>query len=88
MGRIKQNENKSQMYELLEPIYPMVTWQSFSRTYFDKSTTWLYNKINNISPFHKSELQAFRDSLLSFAADITACADAISEALNETPTNE
>ena len=60
-----------------------ITWSKLSRRYFDKSASWLYNKLNGIDGnggdgyFTYSERVQLRNALYDFSERIKKAADTI-----------
>lgn len=67
----------------LKDIMLDVTWSKISRRYFDKSASWMYNKLNGIDgnggegDFTYAEKLQFRNGLYDFAERIRKAADNI-----------
>jgi len=60
-----------------------ITWSKIARRYFDKSASWLYNKMNGIDEnggegdFTYSEKMQFKNALYDFSERIRKVADNI-----------
>ena len=60
-----------------------ITWSKIARRYFDKSASWLYNKMNGIDgnggegDFTYSERMQLRNALYDFSERIRKAADSI-----------
>jgi hypothetical protein len=60
-----------------------ITWSKIARRYFDKSASWLYNKLNGIDgnggdgDFTYSERVQLRNALYDFSERIKKAADSI-----------
>ncbi|SCD21234.1 Hypothetical protein PSM36_2431 [Proteiniphilum saccharofermentans] len=67
--------------EQLKDIALDITWAKIAQKYFDKSSSWIYNKINEIDGnggkggFTKDELQQLKNALYDFAERIRQTAD-------------
>ena len=71
------------MSMLLRDIRQDITWSKISRRYFNKSASWMYNKLNGIDgngndgEFTYSEKMQLRNALNDFADRIRIAADSI-----------
>ena len=60
-----------------------ITWSKIARRYFDKSASWMYNKLNGIDgngnegEFTPREKQQLREALYDFADRVRKAADGI-----------
>ena len=60
-----------------------ITWSNIARRYFDKSASWIYNKLNGIDgnggdgDFTYSEKMQLRNALYDFSERIKVAADSI-----------
>ncbi len=45
----KQNEVDAEMKKKLSDILMVVSWREIARTYFDKSSSWFYHKMDGIN---------------------------------------
>ena len=67
----------------LKDIRQDITWSKIARRYFDKSASWLYNKLNGIDgnggdgDFTYSEKIQLRNALYDFSERIKKAADGI-----------
>jgi hypothetical protein len=67
----------------LGDIFLDVTWSKISRRYFEKSASWIYNKLNGIDgnggtgDFTYAEKLQLRNGLYDFAERIRKAADRI-----------
>ena len=67
----------------LRDIRQDITWSKISRRYFDKSASWMYNKLNGIDgngndgEFTYSEKMQLRNALYDFAERVRSSADSI-----------
>jgi hypothetical protein len=67
----------------LKDIRLDITWSNIARRYFDKSASWLYNKLNGIDgnggdgDFTYSEKMQLRNALYDFSERIKKAADSI-----------
>ena len=67
----------------LRDIRQDITWSKISRRYFDKSASWMYNKLNGIDgngndgEFTYSEKIQLRNALYDFAERVRSSADSI-----------
>ncbi len=77
--KIQQPTVKQRMSDLLVAI----SWGDISRTYFKKSPSWLYHKMNGIdgngkpTDFTPEEASQLRGALCDLADRIRRCADTI-----------
>jgi len=71
------------MSALLRDIRQDITWSKISRRYFNKSASWIYNKLNGIDgnggegEFTYSERLQLKNSLYDFSERIRFAADSI-----------
>ena len=71
------------MSSQLRDIRQDVTWSKIARRYFDKSASWMYNKLNGIDgngndgEFTYSEKIQLKNALYDFADRIKIAADKI-----------
>ena len=71
----------TQVKRSLNEIYLYITWGKFSRTYFQKSSSWIYNKLNGRDGnggdggFTEAEKEQFRAALLDFSSKIRNIAE-------------
>jgi len=71
------------MSSILRDIKQDVTWSKISRMYFNKSASWIYNKLNCIDGnggeggFTHSEKVQLRNALYEFSERIRKAADNI-----------
>ena len=67
----------------LKDIRLDITWSNIARRYFDKSASWIYNKLNGIDgnggdgDFTYSEKMQLRNALYDFSERIKVAADRI-----------
>ena len=67
----------------LKDIRLDITWSNIARRYFDKSASWLYNKLNGIDgnggdgDFTYSEKVQLKNALYDFSERIKKAADGI-----------
>ena len=67
----------------LSDIRQDITWSKIARRYFDKSASWLYNKLNGIDgnggdgDFTYSERVQLKNALYDFSERIKKAADSI-----------
>lgn len=65
----------------LNDILNDISWARLSKRYFGRSSSWMYNKLNEIDGnggvggFTEDEKQQLKESLINFADRIQACAD-------------
>ncbi|MDY2641018.1 MAG: DUF5053 domain-containing protein [Mediterranea sp.] len=78
----KQVENltmRQKMYDLLVAI----SWADLARTYFGKSSSWLYHKLDGMdgngkpTSFSKEEEERLKGALIDLSDRIRRCADQI-----------
>ena len=80
-------ENKQErvcdMKKRLSEILMVISWREFANTYFGRSSSWLYHKMDGIDGnggkggFTKEEAELMRDSLYDLADRIRCAADNI-----------
>lgn len=64
----------------LSDILVAISWREIARTYFGKSSSWLYHKLDGVKGdgsdggFTQSEIQQLKDSLEDLAQRITKAA--------------
>lgn len=64
--------------EQLQDILLCLSWREFARTYFGKSASWLYHKLDGIgAEITEQEKEQFRASLRNLAERINTVADNI-----------
>lgn len=79
----KQQKMISDMRSRVKDISLAISWREFSRTYFDKSVSWFYHKMDGIDGnggnggFNEEETQQFKDALMALAERIRKCAESI-----------
>lgn len=67
----------------LQDILLMITWGKISNQYFGKSSSWIYNKMNNRDgnggegTFTEEEIATLKGALVDFADRIRRCADSL-----------
>ena len=72
---------KTSVSAKLQDIRLDITWSKIARRYFDKSASWLYNKMNGIDgnggegDFTYSEKLQLKNALYDFAERICKAAD-------------
>ena len=78
-----QTLKQSNVSMQLKDIRLDITWSNIARRYFDKSASWLYNKLNGIDgnggsgDFTYSERIQLRNALYDFSERIKKAADDI-----------
>ena len=78
-----QTLKKTTVSAQLHDIRQDVTWSKISRRYFDKSASWMYNKLNGIDgnggdgEFTTNEKVQLKNALYDFAERIRNSANAI-----------
>lgn len=71
------------MKERMKDLLTAISWAELSRTYFGKSNSWLYHKMNGIdgngkpTEFSESELITLKGALVDLADRIRKAADTI-----------
>lgn len=71
----------TQVKNSLREIYLFITWGKFSNVYFNRSSSWLYNKFNGTDGnggqggFTVEEKEKFRASLFDFSDKIRRIAE-------------
>ena len=69
----------------LQDIRLDITWSKIARMYFNKSASWLYNKMNGIDgnggvgDFTYSEKQQLKNALYDFSERVRKAADRLDE---------
>ena len=72
-----------QVKQALKEIYLFITWGKFSNVYFNRSSSWLYNKFNGTDGnggqggFTEVEKEKFRVALIDFSEKIRKVAEEI-----------
>ena len=67
----------------LQDILLMITWGKISSQYFNRSSSWFYNKMNNRDgnggegTFTEEEIVILKGALVDFADRIRKCADSL-----------
>jgi len=80
---IKQKEEKQNMKQKLYDLLVAISWADLSRTYFGKSSSWLYHKMDgrdgNGKPteFSPEEAQQLKGALCDLSDRIRRAADSI-----------
>lgn len=80
---IKQKEEKQNMKQKLYDLLVAISWADLSRTYFGKSSSWLYHKMDgrdgNGKPtdFSAEEVQQLKGALCDLSDRIRRAADSI-----------
>ena len=71
------------MKERMQDLLTAISWAELSRTYFGKSNSWLYHKMNGIdgngkpTEFSAAELATLKGALVDLADRIRRAADTI-----------
>lgn len=71
------------MRELLSDIKFIVSWRDIANTYFDKSSSWIYHKLDGIDGngkeggFTPAEAKQLQEALYDLSSRIRAAADKI-----------
>ncbi len=71
------------MKQKMSDILVAVSWREISRTYFGKSASWMYHKMDGIDGnggeggFNPQEAEQMRGALYDLAERIRKCADSI-----------
>lgn len=71
----------TQVKNSLKDIYLFITWGKFSNVYFNRSSSWLYNKFNGTDGnggqggFTESEKAQFKSALFDFSDKIRRIAE-------------
>ncbi len=74
---------KLTMRELLSDIKFIVSWRDIANTYFDKSSSWIYHKLDGIDGngkeggFTPAEAKQLQEALYDLSSRIRAAADKI-----------
>ena len=72
-----------QVKHALREVYLFITWGKFSNVYFNRSSSWLYNKFNGTDGnggqggFTETEKAKFKRALLDFSDKIRKVAEEI-----------
>ena len=67
----------------LQDILLMVTWGKIANQYFNRSASWIYNKLNNRDgnggegTFTEDEIVILKGALVDFADRIRKCAESL-----------
>lgn len=73
----------SDMKQKCQDIITSVSWNDFSQTYFKKSSSWFYHKMNGIDGnggvggFNEKEVEQMRNALIDLSNRIRHIADKI-----------
>ena len=80
MERIKDMKTR------IKDIQLVVSWREFANTYFHKSSSWFYHKMNGVDGnngakggFTPEELSTFRNALYDLSDRIRKAADSLKE---------
>lgn len=79
----KMTADKVSTKEQLKDIALDITWAKIAQKYFGKSSSWIYNKINEVDGnggkggFTDDEIQQLKGALYDFAARIRRTADSL-----------
>ena len=71
----------TQVKQSLRDIYLYITWGKFSNTYFNRSSSWIYNKFNGKDGnggeggFTDAEKEQFKQALLDFSEKVRRIAE-------------
>ena len=71
------------MKQRVSDIALAISWRELSRTYFDKSASWFYHKMDGIDGnggdggFNEEETQQLKFALVDLSNRIRKCADSI-----------
>ena len=71
------------MKQRVSDIALAISWRELSRTYFDKSASWFYHKMDGIDGnggdggFNEEETQQLKSALIDLSDRIRKCADSI-----------
>ena len=82
METIMQQQSQT-MKQKMQDIYLAVSWREVSRTYFDKSVSWFYHKMQGIDgnggqgEFTREEALQLKGALVDLSERIRRCADSI-----------
>lgn len=74
---------KQPVKQKLSALLTALSWADLSRTYFGKSNSWLYHKLNGIdgngkpTQFSEEELQTLKNALLDLSAKIAQTAETL-----------
>ena len=69
---IKEASLKAKLTDILVDI----SWAKIAKKYFDKSSSWIYDKLDeNEKGFTKEENEEFKNALLDLSRRIKVCAD-------------
>ena len=84
---MEKNTNKqakdNTVKQRLQDILLSVSWREVANTYFDRSASWLYHKLDGIDGnggkggFNASEAEQMRDALIDLSNRIRRAADSI-----------
>lgn len=67
----------------LQDVFLMIIWGKISNQYFGRSSSWIYNKLNNRDgnggegTFSEEEIATLKGALNDFADRIRKCADSL-----------
>ena len=79
----KPQAGRQTMYQQMDDIFDAISWGCLAKTYFDKSASWFYHKMQgrdgNMKPteFNHEERQQLKGALCDLADRIRRAADTI-----------
>ncbi|MBJ2184579.1 MAG: DUF5053 domain-containing protein [Muribaculaceae bacterium] len=79
----RQKETLPNVKQKLSDILVAISWREIARTYFGKSSSWLYHKLDGIDGngstggFSKEEAQQLKDALCDLSDRIRRAAESI-----------
>ena len=80
---MEKSSQSTAIKSALKDIYLYIVWGKFANTYFNKSSSWLYNKFNGrdgnggIGGFSEEEKAYLKKHLIDFAETIKTAAENI-----------
>ena len=78
-----QDTKITNMKERCQDILLAVSWREFANTYFKRSSSWFYHKLNGIDGnggtggFTPDEVEQMRNALFDLSERIRKCAEAL-----------
>ena len=73
----------SDMKKKIKDIQMAISWRDFANTYFQRSSSWFYHKMDGIDGnggkggFNQEEAKTMRDALLDLSERLRICAESI-----------
>lgn len=83
MAAVAKQVKDSEVKKRIQDVLMVVSWREIAHTYFDKSASWLYHKLDGIDGnggkggFTDEEKEKLRGALCDVADRLRAAADSI-----------